>query len=60
MAAQGNQVELEIYAARSARDPNNLLLQFELGMRFKRAGKYREAIQAFQAAREDVRHRAET
>jgi tetratricopeptide (TPR) repeat protein len=60
MAAQGNQVELEIYAARAARDPGNLLLQFELGMRFKRAGKYREAIQAFQAAREDVRHRAET
>jgi tetratricopeptide (TPR) repeat protein len=60
MAAQANQVELEIYAARAARDPNNLLLQFELGMRFKRAGKYREAIQAFQIARDDARHRAET
>jgi tetratricopeptide (TPR) repeat protein len=59
MAAQCNQVEMEIYAARAARDPGNLLLQFELGMRFKRAGKFREAIQAFQAARDDVRHRAE-
>lgn len=59
MAAQCNQVELEIYAARAAREPGNLLLQYELGLRFKRAGKYREAIQAFQAARDDVRHRAE-
>jgi len=59
MAGQCNQVELEIYAARAAREPGNLLLQYELGLRFKRAGKYREAIQAFQAARDDVRHRAE-
>jgi tetratricopeptide (TPR) repeat protein len=58
MAAQANQAELEVYAARSARNPGNVLLQYELGLRCKRAAKYREAIQAFQAAREDVRHKA--
>jgi tetratricopeptide (TPR) repeat protein len=58
MAAQANQAELEVYAARSARNPGNLLLQYELGLRCKRAGKFREAIQAFQAAREDARHKA--
>jgi hypothetical protein len=58
MAAQANQAELEVYAARAARNPGNLLLQYELGMRCKRAGKFREAIQAFQAARDDIRHKA--
>jgi tetratricopeptide (TPR) repeat protein len=58
MSAQANQAELEVYAARSARNPGNLLLQYELGLRCKRAGKFREAIQAFQAAREDARHKA--
>jgi tetratricopeptide (TPR) repeat protein len=58
MVAQANQAELEVYAARSARNPGNLLLQFELGIRCKRAGKFREAIQAFQAARDDARHKA--
>jgi tetratricopeptide (TPR) repeat protein len=59
MAAQANQVEMEIYAARSARDPANMMLLYELGLRAKRAGKFKEAIQAFQAARDDVRHRAQ-
>ncbi len=59
MAVQANLVEMEIYAARSARDPGNLALLYELGLRAKRAGKFKEAIQAFQAARDDVRHRAE-
>jgi tetratricopeptide (TPR) repeat protein len=58
MEAQANQAELEVYAARSARNPGNLLLQYELGLRCKRAGKFREAIQAFQAARDDARHKA--
>ena len=57
MATQANQVELEIYAARSAREPGNMLLQYELGLRYKRAGKFKEAIQAFQAARDDTRQR---
>jgi tetratricopeptide (TPR) repeat protein len=58
MAVQANQVELEVYAARAARDPGNLLVQYELGLRLKRAGKYKDAIQAFQNARDDARHRA--
>jgi tetratricopeptide (TPR) repeat protein len=58
MAANANQAELEVYAARASRNPGNLLLQYELGLRCKRAGKFKEAIQAFQAAREDVRHKA--
>jgi tetratricopeptide (TPR) repeat protein len=58
MAAQANQAELEVYAARASRNPGNLLLQYELGLRCKRAGKFKEAIQAFQAARDDARHKA--
>ncbi|MCI0492466.1 MAG: hypothetical protein L0Z07_05985 [Planctomycetes bacterium] len=58
MAVQANQAEMEVFAARSSRDPGNLLLKYELGLRCKRAGKYREAIQAFQAARDDMRHKA--
>jgi len=59
MGTQANQAELEVYAARSAREPGNLLLQYELGLRCKRAGKYNQAIQAFQAARDDARHKAQ-
>jgi tetratricopeptide (TPR) repeat protein len=58
MAAQANQAELEVYAARASRNPGNSLLQYELGLRCKRAGKFKEAIQAFQAARDDTRHKA--
>jgi tetratricopeptide (TPR) repeat protein len=58
MAMQGNQLELEVYAARSAREPGNLMLHYELGLRFKRAGKYKEAIQAFQAARGAAKQKA--
>jgi tetratricopeptide (TPR) repeat protein len=55
MAAQANQAELEVYAARVARTPGNSMLQYELGLRCKKAGKFKEAIQAFQAARDDSR-----
>lgn len=58
MAIQANQAELEVYAARAARNPGNSLLQYELGLRCKKAGKFKEAIQAFQAARDDTRHKA--
>jgi tetratricopeptide (TPR) repeat protein len=58
MVAQANQAEMEVYAARAARNPGNLLLKYELGLRCKRAGNFREAIQAFQAARDDSRHKA--
>ncbi len=58
MVAQANQAEMEVYAARATRNPGNLLLQYELGLRAKKAGKFKEAIQAFQIARDDPRHRA--
>lgn len=58
MAAQANQAELEVFAARASRNPGNTVLQYELGLRCKRAGKFKEAIQAFQAARGETRHKA--
>ncbi len=60
MHVQANQVELEVYAARAERNPGNLHDQFEFGLRLKRAGKFREAIQAFQAARADAKRLADT
>lgn len=57
---QANQIELEVYAARSQRQPQNAGYQFELGLRLKRAGKFREAVQAFQAARSDASRLADT
>jgi tetratricopeptide (TPR) repeat protein len=58
MVAQLNQAEMEVFSARAARSPGNLVLQYELGLRCKRAGKFKEAIQAFQAARDDSRHKS--
>lgn len=59
MTAQANQAELEVYAARAARNPGNSLLQYELALRCKKAGKFKEAIQAFQTARDDIRRKAQ-
>jgi tetratricopeptide (TPR) repeat protein len=56
--AQANQVELEVYAARVDRAPNNPRVQFELGLRLKKAGKTKQAITALQAARTDPKRRA--
>jgi tetratricopeptide (TPR) repeat protein len=58
MVAQANQAELEVYAARAARNPGNTVLQYELGLRCKKAGKFKEAIQSFQAARDESRQKA--
>jgi tetratricopeptide (TPR) repeat protein len=58
MRADLNQQELQVYAARCQRNPNSTSLRYELGLRLKRAGKFPEAIQAFQAAREDARRKA--
>ncbi|MCC6492688.1 MAG: hypothetical protein IT424_06680 [Pirellulales bacterium] len=54
---QANQVELEVYAARADRDPHNPRLQFEVGLRLKRAGKPKQAITPLQAARADAKRR---
>jgi tetratricopeptide (TPR) repeat protein len=56
--AMANQVELEVYATRVDREPNNPRLQFELGMRLKKAGKVKQAITSFQAARTDPKRKA--
>lgn len=58
IVAQAHQAEFEVYAARAERNPGNVLLQYEFGLRCKRVGKFKEAIQAFQAARGDTRHKA--
>lgn len=55
LRVQVNQMELETYAARAEREPANLLLKYELGLRLKRAGKVKQAIPVFQAARSDTR-----
>lgn len=60
MHEQTQQSELEIYAARAARDPHNTAVQFDFAVRAKKTGKYREAIQAFQVARSDKRRLAES
>jgi tetratricopeptide (TPR) repeat protein len=56
--AHANQVELEVFATRVDREPNNGRLQFELGMRLKKAGKIKQAITSFQAARSDPKRKA--
>lgn len=58
MQVEINQRELEVFASRSEQNPGNTTLLFEFGLRLKRAGKYSEAIQSFQAARDDVRRKA--
>jgi tetratricopeptide (TPR) repeat protein len=56
--SQANQVELEVFATRVDRDPQNPRLQFELGLRLKRAGKTKQAITALQAARSEPKRKA--
>lgn len=60
MTDQANRAELEVYDARVKRSPGDTRLQFELGLRQKRVGDYREAIKSFQAARGDRQRLAET
>jgi len=54
-----NQIELEIYAKRVERNPQNQRLKFELGLRLKRAGKFKDAIPMLQAARSDSKRASE-
>ena len=56
--AELNRQELAVYMARSERFPQDLAVRFELGVRLRREGNYREAIAAFDAARGDRTHRA--
>ena len=59
LVADLNRMELELYRDRVERYPNNVAYRFELGLRLKRAGMYREAIEPLQKAREDPRHKGE-
>jgi tetratricopeptide (TPR) repeat protein len=56
--AEANQREVEVYAARCERSPGNTGLQYELGVRLKRAGKFNDAIQTLQTARSDIKRKA--
>ncbi len=56
--AEVNRQELAIYTARSQRLPEDLSVQFELGVRLRREGNYGEAVRAFDVARQDPSRQA--
>ena len=49
--------EIDVYAARCSRYPENMLWKYELAMRLKAAGNYAEAIRNFQAVLQDPRRK---
>jgi tetratricopeptide (TPR) repeat protein len=49
--------EIDIYAARAARYPENVIWKYELAMRLKAAGNYAEAIRHFQEVLQDPRRK---
>ena len=49
--------EIDVYAARCDRYPENLTWKYELAMRLKTSGKYPEAIRQFQESMKDTRRR---
>ncbi len=49
--------EIEVYAARCSRYPENLTWKYELAMRLKAAGNFAEAIRCFQESLRDSRRR---
>jgi tetratricopeptide (TPR) repeat protein len=49
--------EIEVFAARCSRYPENLTWKYELGVRLKAAGNYAEAIKQFQESMQDSRRR---
>jgi len=53
----GLRQEIEVFAARVARYPENLTWKYELALRLKSAGKHPEAIKYFQEALKDVRRK---
>ncbi|MDG2380141.1 MAG: hypothetical protein P8N76_00565 [Pirellulaceae bacterium] len=56
--AELNRQELLIYNGRCERFPDDLALRSELGVRLRRDGNFREAIKAFEMARNDANLRA--
>jgi tetratricopeptide (TPR) repeat protein len=49
--------EIDVYAARCSRYPENLTWKYELALRLKAAGNYSEAIRHFQEAMKETRRR---
>jgi tetratricopeptide (TPR) repeat protein len=49
--------EIDVYAARCGRYPENMLWKYELAMRLKAAGNYAEAIRNFQGVLQDPRRK---
>jgi tetratricopeptide (TPR) repeat protein len=56
--AEVNRQELAVFTARSQRYPEDLAVRFELGVRLRREANYREAITAFEAARQEPARRS--
>lgn len=56
---RANQVkrEIDVYAARCERYPENITWKYELAMRLKAAGNYAEAIRGFQEVLQDARRK---
>jgi len=54
-----NRFELDVFAARSARFPQDLEYQFQLGLRLKLVENYAEAVKCFMAAAELPQRRAQ-
>ncbi len=55
--AELNRQELMVFNARCERFPDDLALRYELGIRLKREGNYREAIKCFESVRADAERR---
>jgi tetratricopeptide (TPR) repeat protein len=55
---ESNRLELEIYRARCERYPNDHRLRFELGLRLKSVGQFREALEPLQGGLEVAECRA--
>jgi len=49
--------EIDVYAARCARYPENVIWKYELAMRLKAAGNHTEAIRHFQEVLQDARRK---
>jgi tetratricopeptide (TPR) repeat protein len=58
-ATELERAEMEYYAARVDRYPQNLALKYELAIRLQRIGKFSEAIKYLQECRPDPQHKGE-
>jgi tetratricopeptide (TPR) repeat protein len=58
LRAERDRWEIEVFTGRCQREPANLALRYELGLRLKRAGKLRAACQEFAEALSSAEHKA--